>query len=251
MSYKDVTKEIDSPVLNTIRTITREVSERVSCPVVCAGGAIRDTRWKWRLKDIDIFVVSNDSDDLERASGDWAIINTTDGQEYTGKDKTPQFSVLTCNHREIEIPVQIIRHTFCQSVTELVDGFDYDLVKGYYDPTTDKVMYHTAADKSFAAKTITVDNELTRRRVSRFLQRNGLNKFGWKWDGYTRDPDFVNKINVKRGWHTLEVDIAPQAQMIWNDWINLQEGRPIRVNNVIENNAAELVINDEWLRRPV
>lgn len=184
MSYNLISqKDFFRPAgLELIKSISKQVADRVSCPVVCAGGALRDIRWEyWNIKDIDIFLLSDDPDDVERASGNWSILNT-DG-DYNKDKGNPKFQLLTCELQNVLYPIQIIRHMEHRTVHDLVNNFDYDLVKAYYDPVSDEAFFHKDADAMYEAKAVKVlYGSNTHQRVNRFFRRNNLHDRGWKID---------------------------------------------------------------------
>lgn len=187
-------------VFTTLKSIgksfkkTRDTWIPGSCVPVIAGGAIRDLVLGYYPKDYDCFLNPNsedlDEDDTislfmgELCTDRW---DEKAAPEYFSKQFTETtFAVYEGAGKDNGEIVQLIHRSF-ESPPELVDTFDYDLVKAYYDPETDKFYAHPGFLESLKSKEIRYDNEKTRQRLNNWKYRNGIGSFV-----------FIDKIKRKK-----------------------------------------------------
>lgn len=192
---KDVAGVMDSLSVNkTCSSLTREKIigygdflkntialkfPEVPCPVI-AGGSIRDMIFGVNPKDYDIFVdVSNidadAADDLallisyeivkEFGVNDDAIPMRVEGYEKEGREPFPVYEILG----EDDV-LQVIART--EKPLDLLNDFDYTLVKGMYDPVSGEFFLHDDFYEQLKSKTIKCDNDATLNRISSWLWRN-------------------------------------------------------------------------------
>ena len=151
-------------------------------PPVLAGGAIRDTLLGISPADWDFFWHGKGSADEDLDEITYVLLSLRDTlgaveypylvvSNYKGADDTVEaFDVMEMYHevgRLFEV-YQVINRKDFSTAKELIDSFDYSLVRGYYDPLLKKIFVGADFIESLATRKVFVKDEKTYHRLVNF-----------------------------------------------------------------------------------
>lgn len=175
-------------ILSEEYALVKELSTKVGCTAVIAGGSVRDTLLGLPFRDIDIFILGTGPEDDDnvvyftelyrekRPRLDKAASAIGGGYDY--KVHFPGYEFTSANldqgvgfNELMEFrPVQFIGRQE-ETPEDLVDSFDYDLVRCWYDGE-----YHIDSrfELALKGKRVPSNSQHTYERIHAWKQRTGF-----------------------------------------------------------------------------
>lgn len=161
--------------------------------IIIAGGSVRDLLFDFRPKDVDIFIShapsldSNEFEDIcDLLMSELSVVKHWEGDnknyQNTEEDEEDDYFRLLEGVFEIPRPIgETLREGCLQLVArpfltfkDLVNTFDYDLVRGYYDIDNNVFVFHKNMLNHAKSKSAVVSSIKTEDRVQRWIVRNSL-----------------------------------------------------------------------------
>lgn len=213
-------------------TIVGETNDKIGTKAFIAGGAIRDSLLGYTPRDIDIFIPLTADDDKDDEAvyfseifrqkakifgADFEAAIKEEGSLSYDKDELAAYTLVSHHARFGAPPPQVIARE--GSLEDIVNSFDYDLVKAYYHEG--KIMVAETLPDIVKKGRITVDTLKAKHRLSVWRRRTGhkisvrcLEK-SVKMDPWASTATGLKLVNLNSFAQQIAVD---QAFIQRNQW---------------------------------